>query len=261
MTSTQLKIIALIAMFIDHYGYFIPGTPEWMGWIGRIAAPVFIYCVVIGFKNTSNRTKYLVRLGVAAVGMSFLNLFINLRVYYTDLNNLYLELNFFSTLFLITFLIMLLKNKKIKLLLLFFGWQFASLFLFSLLENAGLLVRPIAIFTTQISGNLLVVEGGLLMILLGLFFYFANDNKWRVTVGYSFYCLAMFYSVRRWGWSLAGINQELFGFVNYQWMMIFALPLLFLYNGKKGIGMKYLFYIFYPLHIAILWYISTLILS
>lgn len=175
MTSTQLKIIALIAMFIDHYGLFISETPEWMGWIGRISAPIFIYCVVIGFKNTSNRIKYLTRLGVAAVGMSFINLFINLRIYYTDLSGLYLELNFFSTLFLIAFLIMLLENKKIKLLLLFFAWQFISLILLISLER--LLPYPFAVFTGQISGNTLAVEGGPLIILLGLFFYFANDNR------------------------------------------------------------------------------------
>lgn len=260
MTSTQLKMIALIAMFIDHYGLFISETPEWMGWIGRISAPIFIYCVVIGFKNTSNRIKYLLRLGVAAVGMSFINLVINLCIYYTDLSRPYLELNFFSTLFLIAFLIMLLENKRIKLLLLFFAWQFISLILFGSLEVAGLLSYPFVSFTAQISGNVLVVEGGPLIILLGLFFYFANNNRWVVTVGYSFYCLAIFYSVRRWGWSLEGLNQNFFGFANYQWMMIFALPLLLLYNGKKGIGLKYLFYVFYPLHIVILWYIGTLII-
>lgn len=260
MTSTQLKIIALIAMFIDHYGLFISGTPEWMGWIGRIAAPVFIYCVVIGFKNTSNRIKYLVRLGVAAVGMSFINLFINLLVFYTDLSGPYLELNFFATVFLIAFLIMLLENKRIKLLLLFFAWQFISFILFSLLEVFGLLPAPFAILVCQISGNVLVVEGGPLIILLGVSFYFAKDNRWIVAAGYSFYCLAMFYSVRRWGWRLGGLYQHLFGFADYQWMMIFALPLILLYNGKKGIGLKYLFYIFYPLHIVILWYIGTFIL-
>ncbi|WP_088106128.1 TraX family protein [Halalkalibacter urbisdiaboli] len=266
MTNTKLKIIALVTMFIDHFGHFIPDTPEWFRWIGRIAAPIFIYCVVIGYKNTSNRKKYLVRLGVAAVGMSFLNLIINLRIHYllqkgkiSSSDFPYLEFNFFSTLFLIALLIILLEKKKIKFLIWFFCWQFVSISLFPFMEINGYLPEPISLFTIQISGNLLVVEGGVLMISLGIFLYFSRGDKWKTAIGYSLYCLTLFYLVRRWGWRPDGILPHLFGFADYQWMMIFALPLMLLYNGKKGIGLKYFFYLFYPLHIVILFFIGFLL--
>ena len=48
-------------------------------------------------------------------------------------------------------------------------------------------------------------------------------------------------------------------FHDYQWMMVFALPLLFLYNGELGRGgpiAKWFFYIFYPAHIWTLYFIS-----
>lgn len=50
-----------------------------------------------------------------------------------------------------------------------------------------------------------------------------------------------------------------FGGDNIQlWCMLSVFILMF-YNNKKGRGMKYLFYIFYPLHLFILWAIHNLL--
>ena len=43
--------------------------------------------------------------------------------------------------------------------------------------------------------------------------------------------------------------------------MIFAIPIIALYNGEKGKSMKYLFYIFYPVHIWILYLTSYFLLT
>ena len=40
--------------------------------------------------------------------------------------------------------------------------------------------------------------------------------------------------------------------VNYQWMMVFARPLMLLYNRRRGPGVKWFFYAFYPAHIVAL---------
>ena len=55
MNIFQLKIIAMIAMFLDHIAYFFPDLPMSLPlhWIGRIAAPIFIFGVVNGVKYTS----------------------------------------------------------------------------------------------------------------------------------------------------------------------------------------------------------------
>lgn len=45
-----------------------------------------------------------------------------------------------------------------------------------------------------------------------------------------------------------------------QWFALLALPLLAIYNGRRGkIKMKYLFYIYYPLHLAAIYGISLLL--
>ena len=41
--------------------------------------------------------------------------------------------------------------------------------------------------------------------------------------------------------------------------MIFAAVPIALYNGERGKGIKNFFYIYYPLHIGILYVISTLV--
>lgn len=44
-----------------------------------------------------------------------------------------------------------------------------------------------------------------------------------------------------------------------QWFSLLAIPLLMLYNGQRGKWkLKYLFYIFYPAHLGILYLISFL---
>ena len=50
--------------------------------------------------------------------------------------------------------------------------------------------------------------------------------------------------------------QLLFSY-SIQWLQILALPLMLLYNGKKGPGLKYFFYIYYPLHSAVLFVLGN----
>ena len=70
MSSFGLKVVALILMIIDHAAEFLPGMPVWMRWLGRLAAPIFIFCSVWSFTYTRDRKKYLLRLYIAGVIMS-----------------------------------------------------------------------------------------------------------------------------------------------------------------------------------------------
>ena len=62
-TSTGwLKIIALVFMCIDHAGAVIfPKIPE-MRMLGRIAFPIYCWCLVVGFHYTRSVPKYLLRM-------------------------------------------------------------------------------------------------------------------------------------------------------------------------------------------------------
>ena len=68
VSSNALKIVAIIAMTIDHVawiifpGYVIAPIPIFMHIIGRITAPLMMYFVSEGYHYTRNRKKYLGRL-------------------------------------------------------------------------------------------------------------------------------------------------------------------------------------------------------
>lgn len=61
-TSNFLKIIAMLTMLIDHTGAILFPGVLWFRIIGRIAFPLFAYLLVVGFKNTRNVNRYLIRL-------------------------------------------------------------------------------------------------------------------------------------------------------------------------------------------------------
>lgn len=91
MNIFQLKIIAMIAMFLDHIAYFFPDLPMSLPlhWIGRIAAPIFIFGVVNGVKYTSSKRMYILRLYLANIVMAVIQM------------STQIELNFFRTLFIV----------------------------------------------------------------------------------------------------------------------------------------------------------------
>ena len=59
LNGNQLKILALIAMTIDHIGCYLYPTHEWMRIVGRLAFPIFAYMIAEGARYTKNRKKYL----------------------------------------------------------------------------------------------------------------------------------------------------------------------------------------------------------
>lgn len=289
MTITHLKIIALIAMLIDHVGEFIPNMPEYFRWIGRISAPIFIFCTSYGFFYTRNKIIYLARLYAMGICMSVINL---LLFFYVD-HTYFIDNNIFPTLFVMCLIIHLFtigkKDKRYnKLLFLFIGEQIISTMLLFICDNYVVKI-PILQFISDLTANVFFVEGGIVFVALGLIFYYCNHKQINIVIPYisfSFVYTVLYstsiipriflkidgaipnyvFQTLRFIFGLFRTNvfpvyqTRFYMPINYLWMVIFALPFILLYNGKKGKGYKYLFYLFYPLHIYIL-YIVRYILS
>jgi len=75
LSTTTLKVVAVVCMVIDHIPYVFPDVheayytfPVWI-WhaIGRMTAPIFFYLVAVGYARTRNADRYVARLLVFAL--------------------------------------------------------------------------------------------------------------------------------------------------------------------------------------------------
>lgn len=255
LTGFQIKLIALFLMVFDHVHYFFAFTnkvPLWFTWIGRLAAPIFIFMVVEGFIHTRSRAKYMLRLYIGSLVMTFGNQLI--ARWFPRSDNVALMANIFGTLFLITVYLTIIDylKKAIK------EGRVGSVVLGILA-----LVMPIALgifmmMNIQMPGMIqamfllptpIMVEGGPVFIMLGIMFYLTRDKKTLQLILYALVSIALM------PWQNFSLQGLFYG--NFQWLMIGALPILAFYNGQRGRGMKYLFYTFYPLHIYFLYILSS----
>lgn len=104
-TNTSLiKIIALVFMFIDHAGKMcFPAIAE-MRLLGRIAFPLYCWCLVVGACHTRSMGRYALR--IALIGL------LSQPLYMVALNHTYNQYNIFLTLLLALMGLWGLKEKR-----------------------------------------------------------------------------------------------------------------------------------------------------
>lgn len=255
MSTTLLKLIALILMLIDHIAEFIPGIPVWFHWLGRISAPLFMFSMIWGFHYTKDRKKYLLRMYSFGVLMAIINVIFN-SIF--DKPYHYITNNIFVTLLMVGVVVWLIEYSREsekegrKLILIFAAIQVLSTIICGI-AGAYISIQGIEMFVGAITGNLIFNEGSFIFVFLGVLMYFNKESKKGISKVYGIFCLIFFMLEASMGFSIKALFME-----NYQWMMIASLPFMLLYNGQKGRGLKYLFYIFYPTHIVILFLIGNL---
>ena len=99
-----LKILALVFMFLDHAGKMcFPDIPE-MRILGRIAFPLYCWCLVVGAQHTRSFPKYLGR--IALIGL------ISQPLYMVALHHPWSKFNIFLTLFVALLGLWGLKERK-----------------------------------------------------------------------------------------------------------------------------------------------------
>jgi TraX protein len=219
--SFTLKAIAIITMLMDHIYTYLNGIydiPIWFGYLGKLSAPIFFFLIVEGFFYTKSRMKYLGRLflfGLIMIGID---------------NILGIHNNIFLSLALSIVILLILEYGK------------------------AVNTKKTYITTTVMVIGLGIVymftEASIYGLGMTLIFYFFRNKKLTLSLTYMFFSILPIVSIL-FG---QGAYEQVMIF-DYQWMMIFSLPLILLYNGKLGLKnsfTKWMFYVFYPAHLIII---------
>ncbi len=244
MTAFSLKLTAVVLMTLDHIGLYFPAAPVWFRWLGRGAYPLFLFCMVQGYAHTRSRRRYLLRLYLMSLFMTALGLFLDACF---PSQNGYGNHNIFVPLFLTGILISAVelyqRDRRHG------GLLLGALALSQVLYGFLPALLP---FTRGLSGdvltglvpNLAVNEFGFEFVALGLALYFLRDRREALTAVYLIFCVYQFSA------------ESLYGYFPVQWMMVLALPLMLRYNGEKGRGWKWFFYMYYPAHTCLLFLLA-----
>ncbi|MCQ2519816.1 MAG: diguanylate cyclase [Lachnospiraceae bacterium] len=239
LTTTQLKLIAIMAMVVDHvvWGFvdLFSVTGQIMHTIGRLTIPIMCFFIAEGYRKTTNLKSYLSRIASFAM--------ISIIPFYLFFGEEYgYRQNFIFDLFLALLVLVIADSKKLS--------------------------KPMKIVLGTTVTIISAVVGGwpVFPILLVLIFFYGKSFKQKCLLVSGTVLLVE-------GTTIVAIllnNQYHFmgyDWVWYQWLyflgFILPLPLLAKYNGIKG---KYpisrsFFFLFYPAHFVVLYEIKMLVLG
>lgn len=237
LTSNILKIIAIVSMTVDHVAWAI--YPDFsthpmaiiMHLLGRVACPIFCYFIVQGYIHTKNFKKYFSRLLIFAIishvpyvitSFNYIDLFSLIPGYYGIFNQT-------SVL-----------------------WGLACGLLLIKVNDTNLKTHNKILLSIIICLASFPADWSCVAPLIILFMWQYRDNFkmqmiWMMLmttpyVAVYFFAINKIYALLQLGTAL-------------------AIPFLYLYNGSRGKNtclnniMKWFFYIYYPLHLLIIFLI------
>ena len=228
LNSNHLKLLAIIAMTIDHIADLLyPGMPNnvvstILHIIGRITAPIMFFFICEGFYHTKDLKKYITRLFIFSFISHFAYCFAFGINYIPFKNgNIFNQTSImWSLAWAATSLYIVYGQNKIK------EWQ------------KWILVILINLITFPSDWSSIGV-----MIILTMYKHRGNLNKQMINMIFwtLIYALVSFLFV-----------SKIYGII--QLCVILVYPLLKMYNDEVGKikWMKWFFYIYYPLHLVII---------
>lgn len=276
LNALWLRILALIFITIDHVALIFVspfGTSEILylvlRGIGRMGFPLFAFFIVEGVVKTKHLGKYLIRIAILLLTLTTAQVVMN----FTPLENMIdisQSYNIFITLFVGATTVAYFHRRKFK--------EIYFLIPLILLITANIF----ALYDDGIWRRFVLGDYGIYGIALILGFYVAYvstpfviesvktynatansgiDNEiYTQKMRNTLECISLlFVNVV---WYILAVTISDFPFNPFQTYSIFTGLLILMYNGQKGnqpLWFKWLYYIYYPAHLAILVLISILI--
>ncbi|MCR4892923.1 MAG: conjugal transfer protein TraX [Lachnospiraceae bacterium] len=224
MNGFTLKIIASLSMLLDHIGAVMFPDLQWLRYVGRLAFPIYCFLLVEGFYHTRSVARYLSRLFLFALVSE-----VPFDLYFQGKLVDWSHQNVFFTLFMGLLLLQLIHTVA---------------YLTLVRENGSLIPIFVRILVTVA-----------LIVVFGLIAQNCHTD-YRYPGILLILSFALFRQIPLLEWlSVICINLRLFS-SSLQAAGSLALLPISLYNRKRGPGFKYFFYLFYPGHLLLLYFIN-----
>ena len=223
LSGNQLKLLAMLTMTVDHIGFILLPQYEILRIIGRLSMPIYAFLIAEGCRYTRNRVKYLLTILAVAVLCQV--------VAYITTGTLYLCIlvTFSLSICLIYLVDNFLRKPTVWSVLAGLAGFFAARFICQTLPDL-------------LPGTDFAIDYGYVGVLLPVCAYLGKTTWQKL------------------GWTALGLVCLCATYGGIQWYAMLSLPLLAMYNEKRGkYAMKYLFYAYYPAHTAILYLIAMVI--
>ncbi len=227
LNSNHLKLIAIIAMTIDHVtDLFYPGfpaepVPVALHLVGRLTAPIMWFFVCEGFYYTHNPKKYIQRLGIFALISHFAYCFWYGSSFIPFKEGLFNQTSVMWPLF-IAAVVLYLEHGDVKMNK-YLKWILAFVLVWSAFPADWSCIAVLAIT------DMYKRRGNLEKQILVMIPYVAIYG-----------IISYFFVSKVYAYELVGV--------------LLVYPILKLYNGERGEAkwMKWFFYIYYPLHLVVI---------